>query len=94
MSLISALYLRGDPYEASDVVFGVKESLLVDLELADDATAMQYNVKPGTLVLKYDFVLVSDKEADDLRDEKSRQALAALGRRVKILDGLPVPDVD
>lgn len=88
------MYLRGDPYETSDAVFGVKESLLVDLEPTDDATATQYDVKPGTLVLKYDFVLVSDKEADDLRDEKSRQALAALGRRVKIIDGLPVPDVD
>ena len=88
------MYLRGDPYETSDAVFGVKESLLVDLEPPDDATAKQYDVKPGTLVLKYDFVLVSDKEANDLRNEKSRQALAALGRRVKILDGLPVPDVD
>ena len=62
-------------------MFGVKESLLVDLEPADDATAKQYEVNPGTLVLKYDFVLVSDKEANDLRDEKSTKALAALGRR-------------
>lgn len=89
-----ALYLRGDPYETSDAVFGVKESLLVDLEPADVATAEQYSVKPGTQVLKYDFVLVPDEEANDLRDEESRKALAALGRRVQILDGLPVPDVD
>lgn len=89
-----ALYLRGDPFETSDAVFGVKESLLVDLEPADVATAKQYNVKPGTLVLKYSFVLVSDKEADDLRDENSRKAVAAFSRMVQILDGLPVPDVD
>lgn len=75
-------------------MFGVKESLLVDLEPADVATAERYDVKPGILVLQYDFVLVSDKEANDLRDEESRRALAALGRRVQILDGLPVPDVD
>ena len=28
--LITALYIRGDPYETSDAVFGVKETLLVD----------------------------------------------------------------
>ena len=90
----SALYLRGDPYETSDAVFGVKSSLIVDFNSADEEMAKKYNVRPGTRVLKHDFVLVSEKEASDLRDERSRKALAALGRRVKLLDGLPVPDVD
>ncbi|MCJ1247128.1 hypothetical protein MMC30_004339 [Trapelia coarctata] len=92
--LITALYLRGDPYETSDAVFGVKKSLVVDLHPADEETVEKYGVKPGTLTLKYDFVLVSEKEASDLRDEKSRKALEALGRSMKLLDGLPVPDVD
>lgn len=91
---ISALYLRGDPYETSDAVFGVKQSLVVDLHPADEETARRYDVEPGTLTLKYDIVLVSEKEASDLRDERSRKALKALGRRMKLLHGLPVPDVD
>ena len=90
----SALYLRGDPFETSDAVFGVKESLLVDLGKVDKVTAEKYGVKEGTDLLTYDFVLVSDKEADDLRNERSRKAMEALGRKVKMLDGLPVPDVD
>lgn len=91
---ISALYLKGDPYETSDAVFGVKSSLIVDFHLADEEVAKKYNIEPGTRVLKHDFILVSEKEASDLRDEKSKKALGALGRRLKLLDGLPVPDVD
>lgn len=66
----------------------------MDLLPADEETAKRYHVEPGTLTLKYDFVLVSEKEARDLRDERSRKAFKALGRRMKLLDGLPVPDVD
>lgn len=75
-------------------MFGVKDSLVVDLHEVGDPTAKKYDVKPGSLVLTHDFVLVSDKEATDLRDEKSKKALAALGRKIKLLNGLPVPDVD
>jgi len=92
--LITALYLRGDPYETSDAVFGVKESLLVDFHPADSMTAKQYGVAPKSPVLEHDFVLVTEKEASDLRDERSKKALEALGRRVKLVEGLPVPDVD
>ncbi|MCJ1475510.1 hypothetical protein MMC13_004173 [Lambiella insularis] len=92
--LITALYLRGDPYETSDAVFGVKQSLLVDFEPADEETHERYGVEVGSLVLKHDFVLVSEKEARELRDERSRAALKALRRKVKLLDGLPVPDLD
>ena len=92
--LITALYLRGDPYETSDAVFGVKESLLVELSKADGMVAKEYDVEVGSPVLEYDFVLVTEKEADELRDERSRKALEELGRKVKIVEGLPVPDVD
>ncbi len=92
--LITALYLRGDPYETSDAVFGVKESLLVDFHPADSMTAKQYAVAPKSPVLEHDFVLVTEKEASDLRNERSKKALEALGRRVKLVEGLPVPDVD
>lgn len=92
--LITALYTRGDPYETSDAVFGVKESLLVDFHPADRMIAKKYDVEVGSAVLEHDFVLVSVKEASDLRVERSRQALADLGMKVKLFHGLPVPDVD
>ena len=92
--LITALYIRGDPYESSDAVFGVKESLLVEFSPVNDAIAEQYGVKPGTAVLEHDFVLVSELEASNLRDDCSRKALQELGRKTKIVQGLPVPDVD
>ena len=92
--LITALYTRGDPYETSDAVFGVKESLLIDFHPADKTIVKEYSVAVGSAVLKHDFVLVSDKEASDLRAERSKKALAELGRKVRLIDGLPVPDVD
>ncbi|POS81679.1 cathecol 1, partial [Erysiphe pulchra] len=45
--LITALYLRGDPYETSDAVFGVKESLLIDLGKVSAEQAKTYGVKEG-----------------------------------------------
>ena len=56
--------------------------------------AREYQVKRGTLVLQYDFVLVSEAEARDLREQMAKKALEDLGRKVRILNGLPVPDVD
>lgn len=92
--LITALYVRGDPYETSDAVFGVKSSLLVDFHPADKMVAKEYDVAVGSAVLEHDFVLVSERKASDLRAEKSRKALEALGRKVKLIEGLPVPDID
>jgi hypothetical protein len=67
---------------------------VVDLNDVDSMTAEKYSVKAGCKVLKHDFVLVNDQEAEDLREQKSRDALKALGLQVKFLNGLPVPDVD
>lgn len=88
------MYVRGDPYETSDAVFGVKQSLIVDFETADERTATEYGVKVGSKVLKHGFVLVSEKETEQLRDENALKAMRKLGRRVKLLNHLPVPDVD
>lgn len=93
-SLITALYLRGDPYENSDAVFGVKETLIVDLGNADEDTSMMYGVDEGIKLLKYDFVLVTDSESASLRGQKSREAMDKLGLKAKIINGLPVPDID
>lgn len=90
-----ALYLRNDPYETSDAVFGVKDSLLVNLQtLTDEKIATEYDVKVGIKFIRYDFVLVSDAEAQQLREEKAMEAMAAQGRTMRLLNGLPVPDVD
>lgn len=56
--------------------------------------AKKYQVKPGTPVLTYDFILVSEAEARDLREKEAKKALGALGRKFTMLNGLPVPDVD
>jgi hypothetical protein len=89
-----ALYLRGDPYESSDAVFGVKQSLIVDLDKVDKETANQYSVKEGGWLLRHDFVLVTEKEAEELRDKNAVEALAKLGLRMKLVDHLPVPELD
>lgn len=93
-TLITALYPRGDPYESTDAVFGVKESLIVDLGTVDETIAKQYGVPVGTKLLKQDFVLVPEKEARELRDKRAKAALEKLGISMEVVDGLPVPDVD
>ena len=90
----SALYLRNDPYETSDAVFGVKDSLTVDIGKAGPDIAQKYGVPEGHALLTYDFVLVSDAETSELRAQNSRIALDKLSRKVKIVNGLPVPDLD
>ncbi|OAA60044.1 Intradiol ring-cleavage dioxygenase, core [Cordyceps fumosorosea ARSEF 2679] len=92
--LITAVYVRGDPYETSDAVFGVKKSLIVDLEPIDEATAAQYGVKCEGKVLRQDFVLASEKETAELRDKNAIEALKRLGLNMKLVDHLPVPDLD
>ncbi|GLB08626.1 hypothetical protein AtubIFM57258_004524 [Aspergillus tubingensis] len=92
--LITALYLRNDPYETSDAVFGVKDSLVVDIGKAGPEYAAKYGVSEDHALLTYDFVLVSDEETSELRARNSKEALDKLGRKVKIVNGLPVPDLD
>ncbi|KAM5356469.1 hypothetical protein ACJ41O_003115 [Fusarium nematophilum] len=95
--LITALYLRGDPYERSDAVFGVKESLIVELTNVSDVEGLaeKHGVDPSAKLMKYDFVLVSDKEASDLRDQKAMEAMEKQGATgMVIINGVLVPDVD
>lgn len=92
--LITALYLRGSKYEHTDAVFGVKESLLIDLKPVDAEMAKKYDVKEGTKLISYDFVLVSEEDSRKLREKNAMAAMEKLGRRMKLYKGLPVPDVD
>lgn len=90
-----ALYPRGDPYESSDPVFGVKESLVVDLStVTDPEMAKKYSVKEGTHLLTYDFVLVTMKESLKLRKEEAIKAIQKMGKNVEDFQGLPILDVD
>ncbi|KAL4914894.1 Intradiol ring-cleavage dioxygenase [Aspergillus aurantiobrunneus] len=92
--LITALYLRNDPFETSDAVFGVKDSLVVDIGKAGPKYAAKYGVSEDHALLTYDFILVSDAETSELRAQNSKDALDKLGRKVKIVNGLPIPDLD
>ncbi|KAF5638133.1 hydroxyquinol-1 2-dioxygenase [Fusarium sp. NRRL 52700] len=93
--LITALYLKDDPYETTDAVFGVKDSLIVSIKkVEDEETANKYGVKIGSALMTYDFVLVSDEAAAKLRRAKAEEAMAKLGRKFRFIDDLPVPDVD
>lgn len=89
-----SLYLRNDPYETSDAVFGVKDTLVVDLGKVDAGLAAKYGVAEGAWLMTYEFVLVSEQETADLRAHNSKVALDKLGRKVKIVNGLPIPDLD
>lgn len=93
----SALYIRDSPYERSDAVFGVKESLLVRLKSVSDIQgyAEKYGVSPSTRLMQYDFVLVTEDESNRIRNEKALEAIQKQGvTGMKVIDGLPVPDVD
>ncbi|RGP78310.1 putative hydroxyquinol-1,2-dioxygenase [Fusarium longipes] len=93
--LITALYLKDDPYESTDAVFGVKDSLIVPIQrVTDEEMAKKYDVKVGSALLTYDFVLVTDSAAAQLRRKKAEEAMAGLGRNFKFIDDLPVPDLD
>lgn len=91
----SALYLKDDPYESTDAVFGVKDSLVVPItKIDDEEQGKKYGVELGSALLTYDFVLVTDEAAAKLRRQKAEEAVAKLGRKFRFIDDLPVPDVD
>ena len=92
--LITALYVKGDPYENSDAVFGVKQNLVVDLRESNADETEEYGVPSNCKVLKWDFVMVDEKQAAELKDKKAREALEKQGRNMKLVNHLPVPDVD
>lgn len=57
--VVSHLFVEGDPYIESDVVFGVKESLVRDFDLIDDpAKAAKWGVANPFRYVHNDIVLV------------------------------------
>ena len=65
--MCSTLYLRNDPFESSDAVFGVKSSLLIDLKTATKIEAEKYEARDGDAVISYDFVLATVEEINALK---------------------------
>jgi hydroxyquinol 1,2-dioxygenase len=60
-ALTTELYVNGDPYLDSDVVFGVRSSLIVDLMKRESAEeAARYQVTAPFYAVHYDFVLEPD----------------------------------
>ncbi|CAH0050576.1 unnamed protein product [Clonostachys solani] len=94
--LITALYIPPDQYLSSDAVFGVKTSLVTPLGKLTAEQARKYDVPEGTALLTYDFVLVTEQETEALRDKNALEAVSKLfpGRKCKLVDHLPVPDLD
>ena len=65
--LVTALYVDGDPYLTSDAVFGVKQSLIVNLSKVEDAAlAKTYDVDQHDWLIRYDFVLTKHTESEAL----------------------------
>lgn len=63
-TLITHIFDPHDPYINSDAVFGVKQSLLADFHLVDDATrAKRYQFAGPFWEVEYDFVLARRDEA-------------------------------
>lgn len=75
-------------------MFGVKKSLVIDLEKADKKIAEEYSVPEGTWLLKQDFVLITEKESLDLRDKLAAEALKNLGLKMQLVNHLPIPELD
>ncbi|KAL8927280.1 MAG: hypothetical protein Q9208_002457 [Pyrenodesmia sp. 3 TL-2023] len=94
--LVTALYISSDPHITSDAVFGVKSSLCITPRPASPSEQQAYNTDEETKVIQYDFVLVGEEDARNLRNEKNKEAMARLGKGHWKLDeeSLPVMELD
>jgi len=87
--------LKNDPYESSDAVFGVKNTLVVNLKKVEDSElAQKHGVDVGCALMEYDFTLVTEEAAMELRHKNASDAMLAQGKKMQFVDGLPIPDVD
>lgn len=95
LTTLSALTVRGDPYEFHDPVFGVKKSLVVDIgEVSENSMAQKCGVPVGTKLLQYDFVVITANEAHELRARNAVAKLVNGGKQVKFYEQMPYVDVD
>jgi protocatechuate 3,4-dioxygenase beta subunit len=82
-TLVTALYVKGDPFETSDAVFGVKSSLIVDVKtVEDEAMAKQYGVTKGDWLIDWDFVCSNGREWTDFRLWSGKSLLISFVRNL------------
>ncbi|PLW18487.1 hypothetical protein PCANC_12280 [Puccinia coronata f. sp. avenae] len=67
--LTTSLYIRGDPFLNSDAVFGVKDSLIVDL--SEHSADASHPTKWWSM--NYDFILPTKQEAADFKASQSKK---------------------
>lgn len=66
--------------------------MVVDLStVTDQDMSARYDVKHGTPLLTYDFVLLTDQEARDLRKREAIEAMEKQKRKVTFHNDLPIP---
>lgn len=69
--------------------------MVVDLKDITPELAEKYGVSKDSKLLTYDFVLVDQKSASELKVLKAKEALEQLGLKMKFdANLLPIPDVD
>jgi hypothetical protein len=67
----------------------------VDLsKVTDPAMASKYDVEMETPLLTYDFVLLTDQQARDLRMQRAVEEMEKQQRNVVWHNGLPVPSTE
>jgi protocatechuate 3,4-dioxygenase beta subunit len=75
-TVVTHLFVEGDPYLESDVVFGVKNSLVIEFKRNDsEADARKVGLKAPFLEARYDFVL---KPAASTKQQKVTSAADAV----------------
>ncbi|CAK9439593.1 uncharacterized protein LODBEIA_P36930 [Lodderomyces beijingensis] len=88
--LITALYEKGDPYETSDAVFGVKTPLIYTLDKLGEERAKKYGMNADDWYLKWHFKIVTEEQSVKLVQEKNKAALRKSAANVVLNDqGLP-----
>lgn len=87
------MYLRGDPFESSDAVFGVKDSLVIDLKRVGDVSGLaeKHGISADTKLLQHDFVLISEEEALLMRQEHAQKEADRKDGTLKVENGLLIP---
>jgi protocatechuate 3,4-dioxygenase beta subunit len=75
-TVVTHLFVKGDPYLESDVVFGVKDSLIVDFKRNEsESEAQKLGLKAPFHSASYDFVL---RPADQSKQHAARAASDAV----------------
>ena len=73
-------------------MFGVKESLVVDIKrVADeDGFVNYYNAEPTMPLLRHDFVLLTEEESNNLKEERAWEQARKQGS-LEVRNGVLLP---